>query len=192
MEKRCYRDLFGISGKWLRVFLEIFGKPVSSWKFLGLRLDYNETQGPLCKILRIIDFWIYFLMEKAHGLSPWRRWSMVDRALAGRRGSLELSLAAAPEHVGSPMMAQRRERSTGSPSRASPGHGWWRGDRVMVVKKWWRKCSVRASLGHREKRRRMMRFTVEDGEAGEVLTRAQEEVQQPGDDSKVAVGEELS
>jgi hypothetical protein len=38
----------------------------------------------------------------------------------------------------------------------------------------------------------MMRFTVEDGEAGEVLTRAQEEVQRPGDDSKVAVGEELS
>jgi hypothetical protein len=26
MEKRSYRDLFGISGKWLGVFLEIFQK----------------------------------------------------------------------------------------------------------------------------------------------------------------------
>jgi hypothetical protein len=27
MEKRSYRDLFGIFGKWLGVFLEIFRKP---------------------------------------------------------------------------------------------------------------------------------------------------------------------
>jgi hypothetical protein len=28
--------------------------------FCGLRLDFRETEGPLCKILGIIEFWIYF------------------------------------------------------------------------------------------------------------------------------------
>jgi hypothetical protein len=62
---------------------------------------------------------------------------------------------------------------------------------VIVVKKWWRKCSVQAALGRREKRRRTMRGRMEDSEAGEVLTWAREAVRQPGDDSKVKVGEEL-
>jgi hypothetical protein len=36
MEKRNYRDLFGISGKWLGVFLEIFQKPRVFLEILGI------------------------------------------------------------------------------------------------------------------------------------------------------------
>jgi hypothetical protein len=35
MEKKNYRDLFGISGKWLGVFLEIFRKPGVFMEILG-------------------------------------------------------------------------------------------------------------------------------------------------------------
>jgi hypothetical protein len=50
--------------------------------------------------------------------------------------SPELSLAAALGHSSSPVVAQRKEGCTGSPSWASPGRGWWCGDRAMAVKKW--------------------------------------------------------
>jgi hypothetical protein len=74
---------------------------------------------------------------------------------------------AALGHCDSPTMAQRRERSTGSPSGASPGRGRWCGDPVMVVKKWQWRHSVRAMLGRGEKTRRMGRGAVEDGKAVE-------------------------
>jgi hypothetical protein len=63
MAKRIYRDLFGIFGKWLGAFLEIFQKPGSSRNCRGLRLDYKEIEGPLCKFPGIIDFQIYFSTE---------------------------------------------------------------------------------------------------------------------------------
>jgi hypothetical protein len=72
---------------------------------------------------------------------------------------------AALGHDGSPAMAQRRERSMGSPSRASPGRGRQRGDRTTAVKKWWWRCSVWAMLGRREKRRGAGRGVVEHGGA---------------------------
>jgi hypothetical protein len=46
-----------------RGILEYFKKQGSSQKFCGLRLDYKEAEGPLCKFPGIIDFWIYFSME---------------------------------------------------------------------------------------------------------------------------------
>jgi hypothetical protein len=56
MVKRTYRDLFGISGKWLVLYLELFLKIRGvSLKIHGLRLDYIETKGPLCKMAGI--FW---------------------------------------------------------------------------------------------------------------------------------------
>jgi hypothetical protein len=67
--------------------------------------------------------------------------------------SPELDLEATPGHGSSSMMVQRRERSTGSPSRTSPGHRRRCGDRATAVKKWWTKCSVWAALGCGEKRR---------------------------------------
>jgi hypothetical protein len=70
--------------------------------------------------------------------------------------------------------------------------GWRCGDWATMVKKWrWRR-PVRAALGRGEKRRRMGRGTVEDSEAGTVLTQAREVVRWPGNDGKAAVAEELS
>jgi hypothetical protein len=119
-------------------------------------------------VARIIHFLNYFLIEKLHGPDP----QLVDHGGAGPRWTLdrgmamtspELGQTAAPGHGGSPTMAQQRERSTGSPSRASPGRGWQRGDRATAVKKWrWRR-SVRAALGHGEKRTRAGRGAAKTG-----------------------------
>jgi hypothetical protein len=135
-------------------------------------------------------------MEKLRGPSP----QLVDHSGAGPRWTLdkgsamtspELGLLAAPGHGGSSVMVQWRERSTGSPSRASPGRRWWHGDRVTMVKKWRWRHLVQVALRCGEKRRRTGRGAVEDGEAGVVLTRAREAVRQLGDDGKAAVVEEL-
>jgi hypothetical protein len=84
MAKRSCGDFFIISRKWLGVFLEIFRNQGSSQNFRGLRLDYKETEGPICKFSKIIDFWVYFSIENHGGLTPWlmdqrRARSMVDR-----------------------------------------------------------------------------------------------------------------
>jgi hypothetical protein len=109
-------------------------------------------------VARIIRFLNYFLTGKRHGPGP----QLMDHGGAGPpwtldRGSSamtspELDLAAAPGHVDSSVMVQRRERSTRSPSRASPGHERQRGDRATAVKKRRRKRSVWAMLGRGEKR----------------------------------------
>jgi hypothetical protein len=88
------------------------------------------------------------------------RWTL-DRGSA--MTSLELGLTVAPGHGGSPTMAQRRERSMGSLSQASLGHVRWHGDRATVVKKWRWRHSVRAALGHGEKRRRAGRGAAKTG-----------------------------
>jgi hypothetical protein len=59
------------------------------------------------------------------------------------------------------------------------------------VKKWRWRLSVRAMLGRTEKRRRMGRGAVEDGDAGAALTQAREAVRRPGDGGKAAAVEEL-
>jgi hypothetical protein len=51
---------------------------------------------------------------------------------------------------------------------------------------------ARAVHGCREKRRRMGRGAMEDGETGEALTWAQEAVRRPGDDGKAVMAEEIS
>jgi hypothetical protein len=79
------------------------------------------------------------------------RWT-ADRGGGG--GSSELSLAATSEHGSSPVGAQQREGDTGIPARASPGRAQQCSGRATVVKKWRRRCSVRAALRRGEKRRR--------------------------------------
>jgi hypothetical protein len=105
--------------------------------------------------------------------------------------SLELGLTAASGHGDSPVMAQRRERSTGSPSWPSSGHGRWCGDWATVVKKWRWRGSVRVVVGRGEKRRRTGRGAVEDREAGAALTRAREALRWLDDAGKAAGAEEL-
>jgi hypothetical protein len=120
--------------------------------------------------VRIIWFLNYFLTGKRHGPGP----HLVDHGGAGPRWTLdkgsamtspELGLAAAPGHGGSSVMAQRRERGTRSPSRASLRHGQRHGDRATAVKKWQRRRSVRVALGCGENRRRAGRGTMENSGA---------------------------
>jgi hypothetical protein len=68
----------------------------------------------------------------------------------------------APGHGGSPEVVQRGEGFTGSPSRASPRRGRQCGGRATAVKKWQRRRSVRAALGHGESSRRARRGAMED------------------------------
>jgi hypothetical protein len=147
-------------------------------------------------VVRIIRFLNYFLKEKLCGPGP----QLVDHYGASPRRtldrgsamtSLELDLTATPGHRGSLAMTQQRERSTGSLSRASPGREQRLGDWAMTVRKWWCRRLVQATLGHGEKRRRIGRGVVEDGEAGAALTRAREAVRRLGDDGKAAAAEEL-
>jgi hypothetical protein len=100
------------------VFLEI----------CGLRFDFTERQGAICEMVGIFLIRISFPMENHSGLSPplvdhWRCWSTVNHGHGRPKSSPELGLVAAPGHGGSPVMAQWREGSMGSPSRASPGDG---------------------------------------------------------------------
>jgi hypothetical protein len=125
-----------------RVNLELFFKfQGSEYKNLDHGLILKQYMGPFCKVARIIQFLNYFLMEKLCGPGPQLMdhdgggpWWTLDRGSA--MTSLELSLMAALGHGGSLVIGQRRERSTGSPSRASSGHGQRCGDRATVLKKW--------------------------------------------------------
>jgi hypothetical protein len=140
------------------------------FEFYKPRLDFTEMQGANCKMVGIFPGADLFFNGKSQWTQsticgPLRHRFTVDRPWPAEGGSPELSLATALGHGGSPEVAQRGEGCTGSPFRASPGHGWQCGGRVTVVKKWRRRRSVRLALGHREKRRRAGRGAVEDGEA---------------------------
>jgi hypothetical protein len=108
--------------------------------FVDCGLISPKGKGPTAKSARIFrcDF---FSMRKYGGPGPpsmdhgWRR-STVDHGQGLGGGSPELGQAAAMGHGGSQAVAQRKEGCTGSPSRASPGHGRRRGDRATMVKMW--------------------------------------------------------
>jgi hypothetical protein len=44
-----------------RIIFQILGASLRNY---GLRVNFKETEGPLCKIPKIIDFWIYSRNEK--------------------------------------------------------------------------------------------------------------------------------
>jgi hypothetical protein len=44
-----------------RIIFQILGVPLRNY---GLWVNFNETEGPLCKIPKITDFRIYFRIEK--------------------------------------------------------------------------------------------------------------------------------
>jgi hypothetical protein len=69
MEKRSYRDLFGFSGKWLGVFLEIFQKLGVFLKVCGLLVDFVERHWANYKIGG--DFLVSDLFS--NGKLPWTR-----------------------------------------------------------------------------------------------------------------------
>jgi hypothetical protein len=71
MAKRCYRDLFGISKKWLGLYLEIFLKiRGSSWKFVDSWLIVEKGRALSIRWWGFFWVWIYFSMENHGGLGP--------------------------------------------------------------------------------------------------------------------------
>jgi hypothetical protein len=162
------RDLFVISRKWLGVFLEIFRKLGVFTEFSWITALLQKNEGPLCKFLRIIDFWIYFSIENCRGLSPWLMDQRRARSTVDRPAWLATKLNGAQPSGRSearwPTGGGAAGRGCmGSPSWASPGRGRQRGGRAMAVKKRWRRRSVQAALGREEKRRRAGRGAVENG-----------------------------
>jgi hypothetical protein len=60
-DKKCLGGLFGISGKWLGLYLEIQSESRGSvWNFCGLLLDSTERQGVPGKVAGIFWLWNYF------------------------------------------------------------------------------------------------------------------------------------
>jgi hypothetical protein len=55
----------------LGTFLELFFNSGASLRNFGLRVDFKETEGPLCKIPEITDFQILFStrnsVDRVHG-----------------------------------------------------------------------------------------------------------------------------
>jgi hypothetical protein len=57
MAKRSYRDLFGISGKWIGLYLKnIFENQGPSWKFVDYGLIVEKSRGLNGKVARISGF----------------------------------------------------------------------------------------------------------------------------------------
>jgi hypothetical protein len=57
MAKRSYRDLFGISGKWIGLYLKnIFENQGPSWKFVDYGLIVEKSRGLNGKLARISGF----------------------------------------------------------------------------------------------------------------------------------------
>jgi hypothetical protein len=55
MAKRSYRDLIGISGKWLGLYLEIYSESRSSvWNFVDCEIIMDKDRG-----LFIIVAWLF-------------------------------------------------------------------------------------------------------------------------------------
>jgi hypothetical protein len=87
-----------------------------------------------------------------------------DRGGPGHSGALTGARPpAAPVRQTSPAGAQQREERTGSSSMASPGLERRRGGRVMMVKAWWCRRSVRGRLERGEMRREAGRGVVNSG-----------------------------
>jgi hypothetical protein len=140
-----------VAGIFFCNFLKYFEIQGSSRNFCGLRLDFTEGRGANYKIDG------YFLAQNFFSMGntvdsvhhPWTmggtgpRWT-TDRASA---------------------VAQRKEGCTGNSMGRSREIRWQRGDRAMAVKKCWRRRSVQAALGCREKRRVAGRGAVENGRA---------------------------
>jgi hypothetical protein len=114
--EKNFEDLFAISRKWLRVYLEIFSK----------------TRGLLGNLLLEYSDFELFFNRKFHGLDPW----LVDqrRSRSSHHGrpwsSSELGLAPAPGHDGLPRGGEKKKGATGNLFWLVPRLGRWRGGGV--------------------------------------------------------------
>jgi hypothetical protein len=104
------RAIFGIIFKNQGVFLKIH----------GLRLDYKETKGPLCKMVGIFWFQIYFSignhMDSVHG-----SWTSASAVHGGHR--IEAVVVALWSSCYRPVQATAAHREVGKMKKSSLGFG---------------------------------------------------------------------
>jgi hypothetical protein len=103
MAKRSYRGLFGISGKWLGLYLEIFSDfGILFGNFVDRGLISGKGRGFSANVAGIFWFRIYFSlgnhMDRVHGLWAAQGRLVHGSTMAGGQGSPELGLEAAPGH----------------------------------------------------------------------------------------------
>jgi hypothetical protein len=70
MMRRSYRDLSIISRSGRGISGNIFETQGSVYKKCGLRLDYGQVQGVICKMVGIFWFHNYFTIGNDGGLGP--------------------------------------------------------------------------------------------------------------------------
>jgi hypothetical protein len=64
MAKKSYRDLIGISEKWLGLYLEIYLESRGSvWNFVDCGIIIYKDMGLFVIVAGIFWFWIYFPKE---------------------------------------------------------------------------------------------------------------------------------
>jgi hypothetical protein len=64
MAKRSYRDLIGISEKWLGLYLELYSESRGSvWNFVDCGIIIYKDMGLFVIVAGIFWFWIYFPKE---------------------------------------------------------------------------------------------------------------------------------
>jgi hypothetical protein len=132
MVKRSYRDLFGISRKWLGLYLEIFlGFGVLFGNFVGHGLISCKRRGFSPNVAGLFWFQIYFSignrMDRVHGLLTAQgrlvHGCTADSTVADSQGSPELGLAAAPGNGNLPRLGENGEGDAAQPGSSSPEHG---------------------------------------------------------------------
>jgi hypothetical protein len=148
IEQRSYRDLFGISGKWLGLNWNLFSKTRGLLGICGQRLDLWQGQGPFCKDGWNYWFWNYFPIEN-HVDSVHGSWTSAGcgPCWTGHHGrpwsSSELGLAAALSHGGLPRGGDNEEGTTRIRFCLLPRLERQRGGSAPVVELWLQAAAVR-------------------------------------------------
>jgi hypothetical protein len=102
------------------IFEIIFENQGVFMKINGLRLDYKETKGPLCKMVKIFWFQIYFTignhMDRFHG-----SWTSTDSVHGGHR--IEAVVVAHRSSCSRPVQATTAHHDVRKMRKSSPGFG---------------------------------------------------------------------
>jgi hypothetical protein len=98
-----------------RIIFQILGASLQNY---GLRVNFKETEGPLCKIPKITDFWIYSGIEK---FGDWVHGSWTGGALRSMVDRSSVSTEAAEVHGQRTARGLTGGAGEGEQGRARPG-----------------------------------------------------------------------
>jgi hypothetical protein len=147
--EKSFGDLFVIFGKWLGLYLEIYSESRGSiWNFCGLRPDFVERKGPLCKVAGIFWFGFIFEWKKARN---WLTGRGPQAMLVHRRPKVGPWWGSSPEHLlpadfshgSSPQGGGNEEDNTAQLRGCSPELGRRRGGGALVAVPWLQMATVR-------------------------------------------------